>query len=172
MTKQSHMEGSGTTPRASGKPVAGAPMHIAVRLWGYDASLAEAWVESFPTVNGTLACTLALAASHPDADLVVQMVKPSDTVRSGFCWNCVGANRALAHAHSAQRNVLALFEGHATQLPAMRNGLWIATGALPPQIALFRLAPLIAAAAGRNTSGTVTLRTDLLGMIARELDVE
>jgi hypothetical protein len=172
MTKQSQMEEWGATPRSPGKPVAGAPMRVAIRLWGYDAALAEAWIESFPSVNGTLACTLALTASHPDADLVLHMVKPSGNLRSGFCWNCVGANRALAHAHSAQRNVLALFEGHATQLPVVRNGLWIATGALPPHIALFRLAPLIAAATGQSALGTVTLRTDLLAMIARELDVE
>lgn len=171
MTKQRHMGGSEATPRGPGMPGAGAPMRIAVRLWGYDTSLAQAWIESLPTLNGTFACTLALTARHPDADLVLHMVEPSCDVRAGFCWNCVGANRALAHARSARQNALALFAGHAIALPAMRNGLWIATGTLPPRAALFRLAHLIAAAVEPGASGTVTLRTHLLQMIARELDV-
>jgi len=171
MTKQMHIEGPGSTPRVPGKPVAGAPMRIAVRLWGYETSLAQAWIESFPTLNGAFACTLALTASHPDADLVLHMVEPSCDVRTGFCWNCVGANRALAHASSAQRNALALFAGDAIALPAMRSGLWIATGKLPPRAALFRLAHLNAAAVAPGASGAVTLRTHLLQMIARQLDV-
>ena len=171
MTKQSHLYSIGATPRDPGDRRAAAPLRIAVRLWGYDASLAQTWMESLPSLNESLAWTLALTTSSVNTDLMLHMVKPSHDLRAGFCWNCVGANRALARSDSANGNALALFAGHANQLPVTRTGLWIAAGTLAPLAALFRLAHLLAAVTAPTPSGAATVRNEVLGMVARELDV-
>lgn len=171
MTKQSHLFGIGATPHEPGERGATAPLRVAIRLWGYDASLAQAWIESLPSLSGSLAWTLALAKNSPETDFVLHMVKPSRDALTGFCWNCVGANRALAQAQQVNGNALALFAGHANQMPHSRSGLWIAAGSLPPRAALFRLAHLLAATTALTASGAPTVRNHMLGMIAREVDV-
>ncbi|WP_430231273.1 hypothetical protein [Paraburkholderia tropica] len=168
---QNYLYTSGMTQHASRTGSAAAPLRIAIRLWGYDTSVAQTWIGSLPSLNGALAWTLALSPDSLDVDLVVHMVKPSPDVRGGFCWNCVGANRALVQMHSTTGKALALFAGQTRQLPAARSGLWIAAGKLPPRAALMRLAHLIGAVATLSPSGDATVRDHVLWMIGRELDV-
>lgn len=169
---QHHRYTSGATQHEPRAGSAAAPLRIAIRLWGYEASLAQTWIGSLPSLNGALVWTLALTPASLDVDLVVHMVKPSSDVRGGFCWNCVGANRALVQVHSTTVKALALFAGQTRHLPTARSGLWIAAGKLPPRAALIRLAHLIGAVATPSPSGDATVRDHVLWMIARDLDVE
>lgn len=171
MTKQSHMYGRSAIQHDSRKQFARSPLRIAIRLWGYDASRAQSWIESLPTLDGLLAWTVALTPDNHGADILLHMVKPSQAPGAGFCWNCLGANRSIARMDPANGIALALFAGHADQLPPAHSGLWITSGALPPRAALLRLTHLIAACAMPTSSGAVTLRYQVLELIGRELDV-
>lgn len=171
MTKQSHEYNNlDTTRHEIRERIDHAPLRIALRLWGYDASQAQTWIESLPTLDGSLAWSLAVAPDNHDADVVVHMVKPSRPAGSTFCWNCVGANRAIARRPSASGTALVLFAGHACQMPSARTGQWIVSGGLPPRAALSQLSHLIAAAAAPASSGAVMVRNHLLEMMVRELD--
>jgi hypothetical protein len=171
MTKQNHMYDLGTTRHKPAEGCARAPLRIAIRLWGYDIPDAQSWIGDLSTLNGLLDWTLALTQREPGADILVHMIKPSRIMGAGFCWNCVGANRSIARIQSAGGTALALFAGHANQLPPTRSGQWVTAGSLSPRAALFRLAHLIAAATTPMPSGTVIVRNHVLEMIARELDV-
>ncbi|WP_395067862.1 hypothetical protein [Paraburkholderia silvatlantica] len=171
MMKQSHTGGRSAIQHDLAKRGAFSPLRIAIRLWGYDASSAQTWIEALPTLDGLLLWTIALAPSSPGADITLHMVKPSKVPGAPFCWNCVGANRSVARMGRAMSTAFTLFAGHADQLPPARSGLWITCGALPPRAALARLAHLIAAATMPTSSDAVTLRYRVLELIARDLDI-
>lgn len=171
MTKQSHEYNNlDTTRHEICERIDRAPLRIALRLWGYDASQAQTWIESLPTLDGSIAWALAVAPDNHDADVVVHMVKPSRPVGSTFCWNCIGANRAIARRPSASGTALVLFAGHAYQMPSARTGQWIVAGGLSPCEALSQLSHLITAAAAPTSSGAMAVRNHLLEMMVRELD--
>lgn len=171
MTKQSHeYNNPNTTRHEIRERINRAPLRIALRLWGYDASQAQTWIESLPTLDGSLAWALAVASDNRDADVVVHMVKPSCLVGSTFCWNCIGANRAIQRRLSVSGTALVLFAGHACQMPSARTGQWVVAGGLPPCAALSQLSHLIAAAAAPTSSGAKAVRSHLLEMMVRELD--
>ncbi|HDR9076404.1 TPA: hypothetical protein QDA97_005225 [Burkholderia vietnamiensis] len=171
MTKQSHEYNNlDTTRHEIRERINRTPLRIALRLWGYDASQAQTWIESLPTLNGSLAWTLAVVPDDHGADVVVHMVKPSRPAGSMFCWNCIGANRAIARRPSEFGTALVLFAGHTHQMPSACTGQWIVAGGLPPCEALSQLSHLIAAAAAPTSSGAMAVRSHLLKMMARELD--
>ncbi|MBR8086045.1 hypothetical protein KDX23_25255 [Burkholderia vietnamiensis] len=171
MTKQSHEYNNIDTIRHEiCERIDRAPLRIALRLWGYDASQAQTWIESLPTLDGSIAWALAVAPDNHDADVVVHMVKPSRPVGSTFCWNCIGANRAIARRPSASGTALVLFAGHASQMPSARTGQWIVADGLSPCAALSQLSHLITAAAAPTSSGAMAVRNHLLEMMVRELD--
>lgn len=171
MTKQSHEYNNlDTTRHEICERIDRAPLRIALRLWGYDASQAQTWIELLPTLDGSIAWALAVAPDNHDADVVVHMVKPSRPVGSTFCWNCIGANRAIARWPSASGTALVLFAGHAYQMPSARTGQWIVAGGLSPCAALSQLSHLITAAAAPTSSGAMAVRNHLLEMMVRELD--
>ncbi|MBN3811008.1 hypothetical protein [Paraburkholderia sp. Ac-20347] len=154
----------------SARPLSHAPLRIAIRLWGYDAAVAQTWLDSLPTLDGLIGWSIALAPDSPGAHMVVHMIKPSQMPGATFCWNCMGANRAIARMDPADGAAIALFAGHANALPPARDGLWMTSGALPPRAALFRLAHLIGAAAMPTSSGDFALRYHVLEMIGSALD--
>ncbi|VBD58984.1 hypothetical protein [Burkholderia pseudomallei] len=171
MTKQSHEHNNlDTTRHEICERIDRAPLRIALRLWGYDASQAQTWIDSLPTLDGLIAWALAVAPDNHDADVVVHMVKPSRPAGSTFCWNCIGANRAIARRRSESGIALVLFVGHSYQMPSPRAGQWIAAGRLPPCSALSQLSHLILAAAAPTFSGAKAVRSHLLEMIVRALD--
>ncbi|WP_310629955.1 MULTISPECIES: hypothetical protein [unclassified Paraburkholderia] len=175
MMKPSHTGGRRANQREAARPdparpIAHSPLHIAIRLWGYDSALAQTWLESLPTLNGLLTWSIALAPDSPGAQMVVHMIKPSRMPGATFCWNCMGANRAIARMDPADGLAIALFAGHAQTLPIGRDGLWMTSGALPPRAALFRLAHLIGAAAMPTSTGAFALRYHVLEMIGGEID--
>ncbi|WP_412526837.1 hypothetical protein [Burkholderia lata] len=171
MTKQSHEYNHlDTTRHEIRERINRVPLRIALRLWGYDASQVQTWIESLPTLDGSLAWALAVAPDHHDAAVVVHLVKPSSPVGSKFCWNCIGANRAIERRLSMSGTALVLFAGHAHQMPSARTGQWIVAGGLPPWAALSQLSHLIVAAAAPTPSGARAVRSHLLEMMVRELD--
>jgi len=101
--------------------------------------------------------------------MVVHLVKPSRGQGAAFCWNCAGANYALAQSPASAIGMI-LFEGLPDQLPTTRVGHWAAAGALSPQAALGRLGWLIAAASTLRSDRRAIVRRDLLCMITAQLD--
>jgi hypothetical protein len=98
------------------------------------------------------------------------MVRPSRLTGDGFCWNCVGANRAVFRSMAECGTEMILFEGKAEHLPRHRAGHWAAAGTLPPHAALGRLGCLIAASSTYKPRMQAAVRRNLLGIIAQQLD--
>jgi hypothetical protein len=148
-----------------------APLRIALRLWGIDEATAQFWLDDLPTLNGLVSWEIAVDRRAKGADVIVHLVKPSQTADNAFCWNCVGANAALKRPSSAYGMELALFAGDAGAMPVERAGHWVAAGTFSPFAALFRLTHLLAAVAAPQPQAKVAMRGSLLRMISTQLDV-
>jgi hypothetical protein len=146
------------------------PLHIALRPWGFDEHEVQAWLDSLPSLNNMLNWTLARDRAAESAALVVHVVKPSPRAQDTFCWNCVGANRAMVCALEGTRPEIVLFAGNATQLPHRRAGFWSIAGDMPAHTALHALAYMIGASAGKDADGQFAMRRNLLAIIAQHLD--
>ena len=145
-------------------------LRIALRLWGLDESAVKSWIGELPTLDGSLSWELAHSQIPDGADMVVHTVKPSRHAPGSFCWNCVGANRAMLRSWDMSRTEMVLFVGAADQLPSERVGHWSIAGRLTPYAALHNLALLIDASCERIPQGHATVRRDLLALIAGHVD--
>ena len=146
------------------------PLCIALRLWGYEESEVQSWMSELPGLNGAITWTISRDRLARGADVVVHMVRPSRLAGNAFCWNSVGANRAVDRSVAECGTEMILFEGKAEHLPRHRAGHWAAAGALPPHAALARLGCLIAASSTYKSRMQATVRRNLLAMIAQQLD--
>jgi hypothetical protein len=147
----------------------GSMLCIALRLWGYEESALQSWIGELPALNSAITWRISRERTAHGADVVVHLVKPSRAGGAAFCWNCAGANYALAQSPASAIEMV-LFEGLADQLPSVRAGHWAAAGALSPQAALGRLGCLIAAASTLRSDRRAVVRRDLLRMITPQLD--
>jgi len=147
----------------------GPTLCLALRLWGYEESGVQSWIDELHALHSAARWWISRERTAHGADLVVHLVKPSRVRGGAFCWNCAGANYALAQS-PARAIEMVLFEGPADQLPSVRAGHWAAAGALSPQTALARLGHLVAAASTFRSGRRAVVRRNLLCMIARQLD--
>ncbi|MFL9993390.1 hypothetical protein PQR34_21765 [Paraburkholderia sediminicola] len=147
----------------------GPTLCLALRLWGYEESEVQSWIEELHALHGAATWRISRERTAHGADLIVHLVKPSRTRDAAFCWNCAGANYALAQSPVGAIEMV-LFEGLADQLPSMRAGHWAAAGSLSPQAALGRLGHLVAAASTPRSDRRAVVRRNLLCMITRQLD--
>lgn len=109
------------------------PLLIGLRLWGFERLEVRHWGENLPTLGGRLAWEIMRDPDNDAVDVVIHLVRSSATALGSFCWNCVGANRAMHGArHGAVLNV-AIFSGDARRLPAQLNGLWVMAGKRPAE---------------------------------------
>lgn len=145
-------------------------LRIALRLWGLDEPVVKSWVSELPALNGLLSWEITNSRIADGADIVVHMVKPSRPAPGAFCWNCVGANRAMARSLHMSHAEMVLFVGAADELPSDRAGHWAAGGRLTSRAALHTLALLIGASSMRLPHGHITVRRDLLALLTRQLD--
>lgn len=146
------------------------PLRVALRLWGFDEREVHSWLDDLPTLDGMLNWTIARERAAEWAALVVHVVKPSPRAQDAFCWNCVGANRAMVCALEGTRPEIVLFAGDATQLPRRRAGVWSVAGDMPAYAGLHALAYRIGASAGKGANGKFAMRSNLLAIIAQRLD--
>jgi hypothetical protein len=147
------------------------PLCVALRLWGFEESEVLSWIREWPDLGGAITWTIARDRVAHGAGVVVHLVKSSRRAAADFCWNCAGANYALAKSRAECGVEMVLFSGAVDQLPLSRSGHWATAGTLSPQIALHRLGCLIAAASMRDSRGAMRVRNDLITMITRQLDV-
>jgi hypothetical protein len=145
-------------------------LRIVLRLWGVDEPVVKSWISELPTCNGVLSWEVSNSCVADGAHIVVNMVKPSRHASGAFCWNCVGANRAMLRSWDMSRTEMVLFVGAADQLPSERVGHWSIAGRLTPYAALHNLALLIDASCERIPQGHATVRRDLLALIAGHVD--
>ncbi|MFC4702180.1 hypothetical protein [Paraburkholderia caffeinitolerans] len=146
------------------------PLQVALRLWGFDEREVRSWIDDLPSLDGTLNWSIARERAADGAAVVVHVVKPSPRAQDAFCWNCVGANRAMVCALEGTRPEIVLFAGDAAQLPRRRAGVWSVAGDMPAYAALQALAYMIGASAGKGANGQFGMRRDLLAVIAQRLD--
>jgi hypothetical protein len=147
----------------------GPTLRLALRLWGYEESEVQSWIDELHALHSAATWRISRERTAHGADLVVHLVKPSRTRGAAFCWNCAGANYALAQSPACAIEMV-LFEGLADQLPSVRAGHWAAAGALLPQAALGRLSHLVVAASTLRSHRRAVVRRNLLCMITRQLD--
>lgn len=144
-------------------------LRIALRLWGFDESAVKSRMSESPTLNGLLSWDIARSRDAEGVDMVLHLVNPSRPAPGSFCWNCLGANRAMVRSLETSRTEMVLFAGTADQLPRGRAGLWAAAGKLTMWDALHTLALLIASSA-QLTAVHGAVRRELLPLIASHLD--
>jgi hypothetical protein len=138
-------------------------------MWGFDEYEVKSRMSELPALNGLLSWEIAHSRYAEGADMVLHLVNPSRPAPGGFCWNCLGANRAMVRSLETSRTEMVLFAGAAGQLPRGRAGHWAAADRLPAWVALNTLALLIASSARLNEAHA-TVRRELLPLIARHLD--
>ncbi|WP_025597694.1 hypothetical protein [Burkholderia sp. WSM2230] len=104
------------------------PLRIGLRLWGFDKPEVLRWGENLPTLGGRLAWEIMHDPDSDGVDVVIHLVRSSASALGSFCWNCVGANRAMHGAQHGSALNVAVFSGDARRLPAQLNGLWVIAG--------------------------------------------
>ena len=114
-------------------------LRIALRLWGFDESIVKARMNELPALNGLVSWEIAHSPNAEGADMVLHLVNPSRPAPGAFCWNCLGANRAMVRSLETSRTEMVLFAGTADQLPRRRAGHWAVAGSLPTWVALHTL---------------------------------
>jgi hypothetical protein len=169
MTKQTSTSRKDATQTDRNGPGNGPTLSLALRLWGHEESEVQSWIDELHALRGAITWGISRGRTAPGADMVVHLVKPSRAQGAAFCWNCAGANYALAQSPASAIGMI-LFEGLADQLPTVRSGHWAAAGALSPQAALGRLGCLIAATSAPRSDRRAVVRHDLLCMITPQLD--
>lgn len=147
-----------------------ATLRVALRLWGIDERDAQTWLTGLRSRHTRLSWRIARDRAAAGADIVVHVVKPVTRRPDRFCWNCIGANGALKRSLEGARTEIALFAGDTRQLPHFRSGLWATAGTLDTCSALDALGRCLHASAGRLPDGRITVRRDLLALIATRLD--
>ncbi|WP_071335939.1 hypothetical protein [Burkholderia contaminans] len=145
-------------------------LRIALRLWGVDERDAQAWLTGPRSKPMQLDWRIARDRAAAGADIVVHVVRPAARRSDGFCWNCIGANGALNRSLDHARTEIALFAGDARELPRKRSGHWAIAGALDIPSALDTLGRSLHASAAHLPDGRITVRRDLLALIATRLD--
>ncbi|WP_059510650.1 hypothetical protein [Burkholderia diffusa] len=145
-------------------------LRVALRLWGIDERDAQTWLPGLRSRHPQLHWRIARDRAAAGADIVVHVVKPALRGSDGFCWNCTGANAALSRPLDRTRVEMALFAGNAEQLPRRRAGLWPIAGSLDTGTALDALAHWLRASAASGPDGRITVRPELLALIAARLD--
>ena len=145
-------------------------IRIALRLWGFDESVVKSRMNELPSLNGLLSWEIARSRNGEGSDVVLHLVNPSRPAPGAFCWNCLGANRAMVRSLETSRTEMVFFAGAAEQLPRDRTGHWAAAGNLPTWVALHTLALLIGASSVQFTDAHATVRRELLPLIASHLD--
>jgi len=145
-------------------------LRVALRLWGIDERDAQSRLGGLRARHPQLDWRIARDSAAAGADIVVHVVKPMARRSDGFCWNCIGANRALTRSLERARTEIALFAGDARELPQRRAGLWAVAGTRDSCTALDALARALHASATRGPDGRTTVRHDLLALIATRLD--
>ena len=170
MTKPTNPIHAGTSPIDRDARNGRRPLCIALRLWGYEESEVQSWMSELPGLNGAITWRISRDRLARGADIVVHMVRPTRLTGDGFCWNSVGANRAVYRSEAECGTEMILFEGKAEHLPRHRAGHWAAAGTLQPHAALGRLGCLIAASSTYQPRMQAGVRRNLLGMIAQQLD--
>ncbi|WP_144157893.1 hypothetical protein [Paraburkholderia sp. BCC1885] len=170
MQEQSRPLRIGNTPIHWVAPANQHTLRIALRLWGLNEPTVKSWINELPTLNGLLSWEVAHSRIVDDADIVVHMVKPSRKGPEAFCWNCVGANRAMVRSLDVSHTEMVLFAGGADQLPSDRSGHWAAAGQLTPREALHTLALMIGASSTRLPQGHAAVRRELLALVTGYLD--
>ncbi len=109
------------------------PLLVGLRLWGFDRPKVRRWGENLPTLGGRLAWEIMHDPDDDAVDVVIHLVRSSATALGSFCWNCVGANRAMHDARHGRVLNVAIFSGDARRLPAQLNGLWVMAGQRPQE---------------------------------------
>ncbi|WP_321808815.1 hypothetical protein [Burkholderia sp. BCC1993] len=148
----------------------GPALRVALRLWGVDERDGQAWLVGLRPRHARLDWWIARDRAAAGADIVVHVVKPTAHRPDGFCWNCIGASGALNRSLEGERTEIALFTGDASQMPHRRSGLWVVAGALDTCSALDALGRSMYASVGCLAGGRITVRRDLLALIAQRLD--
>jgi len=97
---------------------------IGLRLWGFDETQVRSWSARLPTLGGRLSWEIAHDSGGDGASMLIHLVKSSSETFGPFCWNCVGANRAILRAQGQSAMHVAVFSGDSRRLPALRHGLW------------------------------------------------
>jgi len=116
------------------------PMRIGLRLWGFYDFEVEGWLQDLPRSGGKDSWEIALHRDGEGFDMMIHLVRSTSASCGSFCWNCVGADRAMQRSFGSPTTHLALFFGDVRRLPAHRSGLWMLLDGCSEQAALHTVA--------------------------------
>lgn len=114
-------------------------LRVGLRLWGFAEHEVERWIGNLPTLGARLSWQIVHDRDGEGADMMIHLVRSSTDALSPFCWNCVGANRAIRRAQGGPALHVALFSGDARRLPTPRHGLWAMAGPLSEEDTLHEI---------------------------------
>ena len=116
------------------------PMRVGLRLWGFYDFEVEGWLRDLPDFGGGAAWEIARHRDGAALDMVIHLVRATSVSCGPFCWNCVGADRAMQRSIGSPTTHIALFFGDVRRLPAQRSGLWMLLGGCSERMALHTVA--------------------------------
>ena len=123
-----HAQGARAFYRGNPVYTQAAPLRIGLRLWGIDEYEVLCWGERLPTLGERIVWDIVHDPDSDDAGMVIHLVRSSAATLGSFCWNCVGANRAMYRATRSSSLNVAVFSGDPRRLPTPRYGLWAMAG--------------------------------------------
>lgn len=115
-------------------------MRVGLRLWGFYEFEVEGWLQDLPDSGGKASWEIARHRDGAELDMVIHLVRSTSASCGPFCWNCVGADRAMQRSIGSPTTHIALFFGDVRRLPAHRSGLWMLLDGCSERMALHTVA--------------------------------
>jgi hypothetical protein len=115
-------------------------MRVGLRLWGFYDFEVEGWLHDLPGSGEKASWEIARHRDSTELDMVIHLVRATSASCGPFCWNCVGADRAMQRSIGGPVTHIALFFGDVRRLPAHRSGLWMLLDGCSERVALHTVA--------------------------------
>jgi hypothetical protein len=116
------------------------PMRVGLRLWGFHDFEVEGWLHDLPGRGEEASWEIARRRDSAELGMVIHLVRSSSASCGPFCWNCVGADRAMQRSIGGPATHIALFFGDVRRMPAHRSGLWMLLDGCSERAALHTVA--------------------------------
>ncbi|GAB7524627.1 hypothetical protein [Paraburkholderia sp. 2C] len=115
-------------------------MRVGLRLWGFYDFEVEGWLQDLPGSGAKASWEVLRHRDGKGLDMVIHLVRSTSESCGPFCWNCVGANRAMQRSIGSSTTHIALFFGDVRRLPVHRCGLWMLLDGCNERMALHTVA--------------------------------
>jgi hypothetical protein len=115
-------------------------IRVGLRLWGFYDFEVEGWLQGLPSSAAKASWEVVRNREGKELDMVLHLVRSTSASCGPFCWNCVGANRAMQRSIGSSTTHLALFFGDVRRLPVHRSGLWMLLDGCSERAALHTVA--------------------------------